>query len=277
MTSNQKELRMTQLQFRTDCKRFIRLFVRNGINFVCCAFVIFQSYKCFAKYYENPKGTHVSLVSPKLYPYPEITFCPVRDEYYAENLANCNLTVTQYFFESRWFSPLCPDPKILYEVLVNKTWAKVVPELQIYGFDATEVIDDFFQTEEDMLNKESPFNGRCLSLKLPVDREIWKLKIRMDNFESMYVFVATPDDFLGAYNYHRIEVVPDVSKTVNLFHEVAKVFDFDGQECQRRCIRDDCIVEYIEKVSFSTHLFCKINLIFLIEFDGKFWMYHTIC
>ena len=50
--------------------------VKFSIYFLCVTFVIWQCQKCFQKYFENPVGTKLSLVSTNEIPFPVISICP---------------------------------------------------------------------------------------------------------------------------------------------------------------------------------------------------------
>ena len=214
----------------------------------CLVFVTFQAQKCIEKYTSSPKVTQVSIQSGSSQLYPEITFCrKLGNIDYYNTLKECNLTVEDYFHYETWVSNVksenCQDPKKLYEQLF-KNIAIIIPELHIIGFNQFEV-ERFVPTVENMIIKEMPNHGRCLTYKLPKSKEIWMLKVKMESFTELYAYLTTPADILASFDAIEFQIVPDFTEQVTLVHEVSKFLDFNGQSCESKIMRDQCVDEYI--------------------------------
>ena len=214
----------------------------------CLVFVTFQAQKCIEKYTSSPKVTQVSIQSGSSQLYPEITFCrKLGNIDYYNTLKECNLTVEDYFYYETWVSNVksenCQDPKKLYEQLF-KNIAIIIPELHIIGFNQFEV-ERFFPTIRNMIIKETPTHGRCLAYQFPKGKEIWMLDIRMEAFTELDAYVTTPGDFLASFDTIDFEIIPDYKEQVSLVHEVSKFLDFNGQSCESKIMRDQCVDEYI--------------------------------
>ena len=157
--------------------------IKYLIQIASFIFVSIQSYRCFVRFFGAPTGTRLKLESPKNYPYPELTFCPNRDEYFTETLSYCNLTVKQYFEDAIWSGDKtnehCRDPKKLFEMLVDK-FSYTIPEIDIYPFDFYDLHklgDRIFVNENSTDIKESPTYGRCLSWTIPRKSEVYRIQI----------------------------------------------------------------------------------------------------
>ena len=131
--------------------------------------------------------THVSIKDASSQTYPEITFCrPLGNPDYKNTLKECNLTVEDYFDWYTWVgngSDFCKDPKKLYEKL-SQNLSLILPEMHVYGFNAFQV-ERFIPTDDNLVIKELPSVGRCLAYQIPEDKEVWEVKIQMENFDEL--------------------------------------------------------------------------------------------
>ena len=191
--------------------------------------------------------THVSIKDASSQTYPEITFCrPLGNPDYKNTLKECNLTVEDYFDWYTWVgngSDFCQDPKKLYEKL-SQNLSLILPEMHVYGFNAFQV-ERFIPTDDNLVIKELPSVGRCLAYQIPEDKEVWEVKIQMENFDELRLSLDTPSNFLATFESLDFHLIPDYKEDVSLIHEVIDVLDYDGQECATKMARDQCIDQYI--------------------------------
>ena len=245
---------LTMVETRTVVKYFSKI----TIHFTCFVFVVYQAHKCINinKYMNYPKASHVSIQDAGSQLYPEITFCRnLRNSDYYNTLKDCNLTVEDYFDYHKWVGNTGPE---LYEQL-SKNTSDRIPEFHIFGFNEFEV-ERFFPTDENMIIKEIPRLGRCLTYQFPKDKEIWMLKIKMDGFTELNTYLTTPADFLAAFDAYMFQIVPDYREQITIVHEVSKVLDFDGQSCESRIIRDQCVDGYIIR-NFTEMIGCTTRFV----------------
>ena len=66
-----------------------------------------------------------------------------------------------------------------------------------------------------------------------------------NGFTELNTYLTTPADFLASFDAYMFQIVPDYREQITIVHEVSKVLDFDGQSCESRIIRDQCVDGYI--------------------------------
>ena len=99
-------------------------FFRLLIFLVCLGVVLWQSWMCGTKFVTKPKGTHISIKKP--YMFPSITICPQPFTSTTLNkaiLSRCGITWKQYFNNARWSNQgveNCTDPKSLFYEIIWK-------------------------------------------------------------------------------------------------------------------------------------------------------------
>ena len=94
-----------------------------GITFACMTFVIYQSAYCFEKFLRQPKITNIDIENAFDHPYPSITICYDKTDFYEDTLVQCNLTNDLYYKGNIWIGngtkSFCEDPRLLYEEMTQ--------------------------------------------------------------------------------------------------------------------------------------------------------------
>ena len=90
------------------------------LKLACIVFVVYQTQKCIGKFCRNPKTTDVEIEHASKHPYPAVSICHNDFDMYSKNLLDCNLTLDSYYYEYKWTSKICPNPKFVYQKMVGK-------------------------------------------------------------------------------------------------------------------------------------------------------------
>ena len=220
------------------------------ITLFCIGFVIYKGEECFAKFIEKPKSTDVTIEHSHKHPYPAISICNHNFyEDYNDTLNKCNLTSSEYYDENtesyKWVGSgsevYCSDPANLYRSMTKDRFSIL---RDVWTADDN---DEIFAKDEDFHFKDSLWNGRCYTYEAPHKEEmiVWKGWIH----KKAHIFIHTPGSFFGSdYKEFLWPINQDI--TVDLMHEVFKVLEFDGENCEDYVYgRDDCIHKIVHEVS----------------------------
>ena len=111
---------------------------RSLIFLLCLGVVLWQCWKCGTKFVRKPKGTHISVIKPTMF--PSVTICPqpfTNTTLNTTTLSKCGITWKQYFKSARWSNQgieNCTNPKSLfYEIIWNPE--DLISKFGIRGYD----------------------------------------------------------------------------------------------------------------------------------------------
>ena len=106
---------------------FLKRVLLNIVPITCTIITFWQSGKCFFKFMEEPKGTHLSIEFNGDQPlFPTITICNRQHEVWTNLIYNqtvlksCNISSIQEYKMGNWVGN-CSDPKTLFEKAVAKS------------------------------------------------------------------------------------------------------------------------------------------------------------
>ena len=79
--------------YHNKMKKFFFPTLKFLVNGICLAFVIWQTILCIGKYFQNPKGTTITMEKSSEVPFPSITICGYFDK--KKNYVGLNLINTE--------------------------------------------------------------------------------------------------------------------------------------------------------------------------------------
>ena len=232
---------LTQTKIKRIVSQSFSIFIELG----CFLFVFIQTYQCIEKYINDPQGTDIRIVEGTRETYPDITICPLYGTSYTEVLKQCNLTHELYFSYGIWIGTgsheFCSKPDKLFEEMTKSAFEGF--EITYMDFD-----DPNYYIAKEFINKDWSEFGRCKTFAYPKNvKGLWTVKLE-SNPTTFQVIISTPGYFVSR-EYHSILLEPDYDATVKVTREVIQVLDYEGQPCKMTLTRDDCVYEYIFKVS----------------------------
>ena len=235
-----------------------------GIQILCIAIVVWQTFECIVKYTESPQGTETYVDFTGEVSFPSITICSQKtgnkDLPYNETILKiCGFeSKRDYISNAKWVgsgSLLCQDPKKLNEAIIENADALVdYIQFETYNKGKGEripITNSTIWAHIDRIN-----HGRCYTAKPTkeiIRQGIEDVYIRTKT--NARVYVHSP----GYIRTHRQVIYVDLGIgkeiTVNVEHEVLNLLPRKKQYCNESAnyLRDVCAEEKVAEMSMAKY------------------------